>query len=113
VVEAVRWPRIALGALGAVATVAALAVQPPGVFAFTGLAGIAAFIIASGCLAADAIPFRPLHAALAAGSIADAVLLVVGGQLGLPVIVPAALLLLLQVAPTARDRSVRFGGRLR
>ena len=95
-----RWPRIALAALGAAATVAALAVQPPQAFAFTGIAGIAAFVLAAGCLAADMVPYRPLHALAAVLSLADAVLLAVGGRaLGIPVLVPAVLLLLLQLAP--------------
>jgi hypothetical protein len=101
----VRWPRIALAALGAVATAAAVAVEPPGVFAFTGLAGIAAFIVAAGCLAADSIPFRPVHAAAAAISLGDAVLLAVGGRaLGIPVLVPALALLMLQPTPSAVSR---------
>ena len=97
-----RWPRIALAALGAAGTVAALAVQPPQVFAFTGIAGIAAFVLAAGCLAADMVPYRPAHALAAALSLADAVVLAVGGRaIGIPVIVPAVLLLLLQLAPAA------------
>jgi hypothetical protein len=104
----VRWPRIALAALGAVATAAALAVQPPQVFAFTGLAGIVAFVLAAGCLAADAIPFRPAHAAAAALSLVDAVLLAVGGRaIGIPVILPAVLLVLLQLAPAAGAKWLR------
>jgi len=96
----VRWPRIALAALGAAGTVAALAVQPPQVFAFTGIAGIAAFVLAAGCLAADMVPYRPLHALAAVLSLADALLLAVGGRaLGIPVLVPAVILLLLQLAP--------------
>jgi hypothetical protein len=93
-----------LGALGAAATAAALTIQAPQVFSITGPAGIVAFIVAAGCLAADAVPYRPLRAAAAAASIADAVLLAVGGQIGVPVVVPAATLLLLQVAPSARER---------
>ena len=103
-----RWPRIALGALGAAATAAALAVQPPQVFAFTGIAGIVAFVLAAGCLAGDAIPYRPAHAAAAALTLVDAVLLAVGGRaIGIPVIIPAALLLLLQLAPAARAKWLR------
>lgn len=95
-----RWPRIALAALGAAATAAALAVQPPQAFAFTGIAGIAAFVLAAGCLAADMVPYRPLHALAAVLSLADALLLAVGGRaLGIPVLVPAVILLLLQLAP--------------
>jgi hypothetical protein len=98
-----------LGALGGVATAAALAVEPPGVFAFTGLAGIVAFIVAAGCLAADTIPYRPAHAAAAGLSLADAVLLAVGGRsLGIPVALPALALLLLQPAPAAFSR-IRAG----
>ena len=97
-----------LGALGAMATVAAVAVQPPGVFAFTGLAGIVAFVVAAGCLAADTIPLRPVHATAAALTLGDAVLLAVGGRaLGLPVLLPAVALLLLQLAPAAHARWVR------
>ena len=99
-----RWPRIALAALGAAATAAALAVQPPQAFAFTGIAGIAAFVLAAGCLAADMVPYRPLHALAAVLSLADAVLLAVGGRvLGIPVLVPAVLLLLLQLAPAGAN----------
>ena len=97
-----RWPRIALGALGVVTTAAALAVQPPQVFAFTGIAGIVAFVLAAGCLAGDTVPYRPAHAAAAALTLVDAVVLAVGGRaIGIPVIVPAVLLLLLQLAPAA------------
>jgi hypothetical protein len=104
----VRWPRIALAALGAAATAAALAVQPPQVFAFTGIAGIAAFVLAAGCLAADMVPYRPLHALAAVLSLADAVLLAVGGRaLGIPVLVPAVLLLLLHLAPAGASRLTR------
>jgi hypothetical protein len=105
----VRWPRLLLGAIGAVAIAAAIAVQAPGVFAFTGLAGILAFIVAAGCLAADAIPYRPVHVAAAALSLGDAVLLAVGERtLGIPVLVPALALLLLQPAPSAVNR-IRAG----
>jgi hypothetical protein len=98
-----------LGTLGAVATAAALAVEPPGVFAFTGLAGIVAFVVAAGCLAADTIPLRPAHAAAAVLSLGDAVLLAVGGRsLGIPALVPALALLLLQPAPSALSR-IRAG----
>ena len=99
-----RWPRVVLGALGAIATAAALTVQAPQVYTFTGLGGLIAFIVAAGCLAADVVPYRQAHAAAAAASLADAVLLVVAGQIGVPVVVPAALLLLLQLAPAARGR---------
>ena len=70
-----RWPRIALAALGAAATAAALAVQPPQTFAFTGIAGIAAFVLAAGCLAADMVPYRPLHALAAVLSLPAMVVL--------------------------------------
>jgi hypothetical protein len=104
----VRWPRIALAALGAAATAAALAVQPPQAFAFTGIAGIAAFVLAAGCLAADMVPYRPLHALAAVLSLADALLLAVGGRaLGIPVLVPAVILLLLQLAPAGAKRLTR------
>ena len=103
-----RWPRVALGLVGAAASAAAVLVQEPQVFAFTGIAGIVAFVLAAGCLAADAIPYRPAHAAAAALSLADAVVLAVGGRaIGIPVIVPAVLLLLLQLAPAASARWVR------
>ena len=101
-----------LALLGAVATAAALTIQAPQVFAFTFVPGIAAVVVASGCLAADVIPYRRAHAAAAAATVADAVLLAVGGQLGVPVLIPAALLLLLQLAPAAHGRwSVRLHGR--
>ncbi len=102
-----RWPRVVLGALGAIATAAALTIQAPQVYTFTGLGGLIAFIVAAGCLAADLVPYRPAHAAAATASLVDAVVLVVGGQAGVPVIVPAALLLLLQLAPAASGRSPR------
>lgn len=103
-----RWPRVALGLVGAVATVAAVLVKEPDVFAFTGIAGICAFVLAAGCLAADAIPFRPAHAAAAALSLIDAVVLAVGGRaIGIPVIWPAVALLLLQLAPAAGAKWVR------
>ena len=67
------------------------AVQAPQVFAITGIAGIVAVVLAAGCLAADTIPYRPAHAAAAALSIVDAVVLAVGGRaIGIPVLVPAA-----------------------
>lgn len=107
-----RWPRIVLGALGAAATVAAIAVPAPGVFAFTFLGGIAAFVVAAGCLAGDVIPYRPVHAGAAALSMADAVLLAVGGRaIGLPVVLPAVVLVLLQLAPAARARWIKRGPR--
>jgi hypothetical protein len=107
-----RWPRIILAGLGAVATAAALLIPEPQVFAPTGLAGLAAFVVAAGCLAADTIPYRPAHAAAAALSLVDAVLLAVGGRaIGIPVILPAVLLLLLQAAPEARARWIRRGPR--
>ena len=107
-----RWPRIVLGALGAAATVAAIAIPPPGVLGFTFLAGIAAFVVAAGCLAADVIPYRPVHAAASALSMASAVVLAVGGRaVGLPVILPAVVLVILQLAPAARSRWVRRGPR--
>ena len=97
-----RWPRLALGLVGAIATAAALLVQEPQVFAITGIAGIVAVVLAAGCLAADTIPYRPAHAAASALTLVDAVALAVGGRaIGIPVVVPAALLLLLQLAPAA------------
>lgn len=95
-----------LGALGAAATVAAAAIGAPQSFAITGPAGIVAFVVAAGCLAADMVPYRPVHAALAAASAADAVLLALGGQLGVPVILPAVLLLAFQLAPAAHGSVV-------
>jgi hypothetical protein len=101
-----------LGTLGAAATTAAIAVEPPGVFAFTGLAGIVAFVVAAGCLAADTIPYRPVHAAASGLSLGDAVLLAVGGRAtGLPVILPAFALVVLQLAPAAHSRWVSRGAR--
>ena len=111
-VRAMRWPRVALGLVGAIATAAALLVQEPQVFAITGIAGIVAVVLAAGCLAADAIPYRPVHAAAAALSIVDAVVLAVGGRaVGIPVLVPALVLLLLQLAPAANARWLRRGPR--
>ena len=99
---------MALGLVGAAASAAAVLVQEPQVFAFTGIAGIVAFVIAAGCLAADAISSLPAQAVAASLSLADAVVLAVGGRaIGIPVIVPAVLLLLLQLAPAARARWVR------
>jgi hypothetical protein len=95
-----------LGALGAAATVAAATIAAPQTFSITGPAGIVAFVVAAGCLAADTIPYRPLHATLAAASAADAVLLALGGQIGVPVILPAVLLLAFQPAPAAHGAVV-------
>ena len=107
-----RWPRVALGLVGAIATAAALLVPEPQVFAITGIAGIVAVVLAAGFLAADAIPYRPAHAAAAALSIVDAVVLAVGGRaVGIPVLVPAVVLLLLQLAPAANARWLRRGPR--
>jgi hypothetical protein len=110
----VTWIRVALGGLGAAATAAALVVPAPGVFAFAGVAGIVAFILAAGCIDADAVPYRPAHLACAVASLPVAVLLAVGGRaIGLPVAVPAAALALLQAAPgvwvrrVARTRGAR------
>jgi hypothetical protein len=100
-----------LGALGTIATAAALTISAPQVYTLTGLAGLIAFIVAAGCLAADVVPYRPAHAAAAAASLVDAVLLVVGGRFGVPVLVPAALLLLLQLAPAARPTCGRWSVR--
>ncbi len=107
-----RWPRAALGLVGAVSTAAALLVQEPQVFAITGIAGIVAVVLAAGCLAADAIPYRPAHSAAAALSIVDAVVLAFAGRaIGIPVLVPAVVLLLLQLAPAANAKWVRRGPR--
>jgi len=94
---------LALGLVGAIATAAALLVQEPQVFAITGIAGIVAVVLAAGCLAADSIPYRPVHAAAAALSIVDAVVLAVGGRaVGIPVLVPAVIVLYLVFTPPAR-----------
>ena len=108
----VRWPRIALGALGSWRRPPPWRCSRRRCSRSPGSRGIVAFVLAAGCLAADAIPYRPAHFAAAALALVDAVVLAVGGRaIGIPVIVPAALLLLLQVAPAATTQWLRRGPR--
>lgn len=92
--------RITLAALGAAATLAAALLGRPQVLALLAALGIVAFVAAAGCLAADLLPLRRRHALCSALSLADAVLVALGGLLArLPELVPAILLVLLQVIP--------------
>jgi hypothetical protein len=98
--------RITLAALGAAATVAAALLGRPQVLALLAVLGIVAFVVAAGCLAADLLPLRQGHALCSALSLADAVVVALGGQLSrLPVLVPAILLVLLQAAPALTTRA--------
>ncbi len=92
--------RITLAVLGAVATAAAAAVGRPQVLAILGVAGILAFVVSAGCLAADLLPLRRRHAVCSALSLADAIVLAIGGQVA-PVLelAPAIVLVVLQVIP--------------
>ena len=100
-----RWLRAAVGLLAAVATAAGLTVPAPGVLGVAAATGAVAFVLCAGCLAADCVPWRPLHAGCSAASVAVAVVLAVGGRAaGVPVAAPAALLLVLQVLPAAAAR---------
>jgi hypothetical protein len=92
--------RVTLAVLGAVAMAAVALVGRPQVLAILGVAGILAFVVSAGCLAADVLPLRRRHAACSALSLADAVVLAIGGQLS-PVLelAPAIALVVLQVAP--------------
>jgi hypothetical protein len=97
--------RVALAVLGTAAALAAGLIGRPQVLAPLVVAGILAFVVAAGCLAADLLPLRRRHALCSALSLADAVVLALGGQLSrLLELVPAILLVLLQAAPglTAR-----------
>jgi hypothetical protein len=99
--------RITLAVLGAVATAAAAAVGRPQVLAILGVAGILAFVVSAGCLAADLLPLRRRHAVCSALSLADAIVLAIGGQLS-PVLelAPAIVLVVLQVIPGLTDARV-------
>ena len=100
--------RVTLAALGVTAAVAAALIGRPQVFAPLAVVGIAAFVVAAGCLAADLLPLRRRHALCSALSLADAVLLAVGSQLSwLPELVPAIVLVLLQVAPALTTDGLR------
>ena len=100
--------RITLAALGAAAFAAAALIGRPQVFAPLAVLGIAAFVVAAGCLAADLLPLRRGHALCSALSLADAILLAVGGQFTrLPAIAPALVLVLLQAAPALAALGVR------
>ncbi len=92
--------RVTLAALGAAAAVAAAVIGRPQVFAPLAVLGIAAFVVAAGCLAADLLPLRRGHALCSALSLAVALLLALGSQLSrLPALAPAIALVLLQAAP--------------
>jgi hypothetical protein len=98
--------RVALAVLGAAAALAASLIGRPQVLALLAVAGIVAFVVAAGCLAADLLPVRRRHALCSALSLADAVVLALGGQLSrLLELVPAILLVLLQAAPRLTARA--------
>ncbi|HEY2788633.1 MAG TPA: hypothetical protein VGI72_04210 [Gaiellales bacterium] len=100
--------RVTLAAFGAAAAVAAALIGRPQVFAPLAVLGIAAFVVAAGCLAADLLPLRRGHALCSALSLADAILLALGGQLSrLPALAPALVLVLLQAAPALTTRGAR------
>jgi hypothetical protein len=92
--------RATLGVIGAAAAAAGLLIGRPAVFFPLVLLGIAAFVVAAGCLAADLLPLRRAHAVTSALALVDAVLLVAAGQMSRVLAVVAALALLaLSAAP--------------
>jgi hypothetical protein len=92
--------RVAIGALGATGFVAGLLIAPPAVLAPLFVCGIAAFVVAAGCLAADLLPLRPVYAATSGLALIDAALMTVAGQVSTTLAVGAALaLVLLSAAP--------------
>ena len=92
--------RVAIGALGATGFVAGLLIAPPAVLAPLFVCGIAAFVVAAGCLAADLLPLRPVYAATSGLALIAAGLMAVGGQVSRTLAVVAALaLVLLSAAP--------------
>ncbi len=92
--------RVTLAGLGIVAVAAVAVVGRPQVLAILGVAGILAFVVSAGCLAADLLPLRRRHAVCSGLSLADAVVLAIGGQLS-PVLelAPAIVLIVLQIGP--------------
>jgi hypothetical protein len=92
--------RVTLAVLGTVAILAAAVIGRPQVLAPLAVLGILAFVVAAGCLAADLLPLRRRCAACSALSLADAVVLALGGQLSrLLELAPAILLVVLQAVP--------------
>jgi hypothetical protein len=106
--------RVTLAVLGAVAIAAVVIVGRPQVLAILGVAGIVAFVVSAGCLAADLLPLRRRHAVCSALSLADAVVLAIGGQLS-PVLelAPAIVLVVLQIAPGVSVSGMRPPARAR
>jgi len=106
--------RVTLAVLGAVAVAAVALVGRPQVLAILGVAGILAFIVSAGCLAADLLPLRRRHAVCSALSLAAAVVLAIGGQLS-PVLelAPAITLVVLQVVPGVSGPGIRRSARPR
>jgi hypothetical protein len=109
-----RALRAILAAIGVAASIAALALGRPQVFAPLAVCGVVAFVVAAGCLAADVLPLRRRHAVCSALSLVDAIALPLAGQVpGVPLLVPALLLVVLQVAPALsepRTRRLRGAG---
>jgi hypothetical protein len=92
--------RVTLAVLGIVAIAAVAVVGRPQVLAILTVAGILAFVVSAGCLAADLLPLRRRHALCSGLSLADAVVLAIGGQLTPYLeLAPAIALVLLQIAP--------------
>jgi hypothetical protein len=92
--------RVTLALLGLVAIAALAVVGRPQVLAILAVAGILAFVVSAGCLAADLLPLRRRHALCSALSLADAVVLAIGGQLSpFLELAPAIVLVALQIAP--------------
>ena len=92
--------RVTIGVLGAAGFVAALLIAAPTVLGPLFLCGVVAFVLAAGCLAADLLPLRPVHAATSGLALIDAALMAVAGRVSTTLAVVAALaLVLLSAAP--------------
>ena len=89
----------------AAATLAALLLARPGVFAITAAAGLVLFVAGSGSLAADAIPWRRLAFWCSLLTIVCGLLLLTAGFQPLPPpLLVAALAVVLQLAPAAAGK---------
>jgi len=103
--------RVTLAVVGVAGLVAAAAIGRPRVLFPLAVLGMIAFVVATGCLAADLVPLRGRHAACSALSVADAIVLALGGQVArLLEVMPAVVLVVLQAVPALTSRRPRQGG---
>jgi hypothetical protein len=86
------------------ATVAALLLARPGVFALTGGTGLVLFVVGAGSMAADAFPWRRLAFWCSLATVACGVLLALVQVTGLPPLIFAAAAVALQLAPLAEGK---------